>query len=610
MFNNFLRTSPTRTAAPRRRFRPARRKSPDRRLQLEMLEDRLALSGSPVLVTSSADSGAGSLRDAIASAVSGETIKFASSVHAITLTSGELAISTNLDIEGPGANKLTISGNNNSRVFDISGPNTVTIAGLTVAHGKSEGTIAALANGVVNLDGSVYTAGGGGGIYNEAGATLTLVHDSLSDNQATHGSSADSFSVCGGALLNLGTAIVTQCQFTGNEAVGGNGFDNMGGSLGGAIDNFGGPTGGAHLTVGNTTFCNNSTVAASGFWGIGGAIEMNGGLNGYDPNFAQPSTAVVSNSSFLNNLSTGGANTSGQGGAFCSEGVGLTMTVTGCTISGNQAIGGDFAPGFRLTDSQGQGGAIIDAFGTLNIDKCVITNNRAIAGNNGDTTSDPTLGGAFGGAIENNYAAVLNITNSVIAGNTAVAGANTVGQGGMAVGGGITNSPHATMNMTNCIVSGNSAIGGKGVGIAGGFAFGGGIDISNFDSTATITSSLIAGNTAIGGAGGAGQQGGTGLWRWHRRRLGRPGGLRSRPLATDARQLRATRQSSGRRYRRCRRQRRRRPGRRPCGHHRQQCHRHRQRDQPKLCRGRQTGQWQRHECRPRHRGRGLPRRVV
>ncbi len=277
MFNNFLRTFPTKTATPNRRFRPARRKSSDRRLQLEVLEDRLALSGSPVLVTSSADSGPGSLRDAIANAVSGETIKFASSVHAITLTSGELAISTNLDIEGPGANKLTISGNNNSRVFDISGPNTVTIAGLTVAHGKSEGTIAALANGVVNADGSVYTAGGGGGIYNEAGATLTLVHDSLSDNQATHGSSADSFSVCGGALLNLGTAIVTQCQFTGNEAVGGNGFDNMGGSLGGAIDNFGGPTGGAHLTVANTTFCNNSTVAAAGFWGIGGAIEMNGG---------------------------------------------------------------------------------------------------------------------------------------------------------------------------------------------------------------------------------------------------------------------------------------------------------------------------------------------
>ena len=113
MFSDFLRTSPTRTAAPRRRFRPGaqviRPTAP-----LEMLEDRLALSGSPVLVTSSADSGAGSLRDAIANAVSGETIKFANSVHAITLTSGDLAISKNLDIEGPGADKLTISGNNAS----------------------------------------------------------------------------------------------------------------------------------------------------------------------------------------------------------------------------------------------------------------------------------------------------------------------------------------------------------------------------------------------------------------------------------------------------------------------------------------------------------------
>jgi hypothetical protein len=506
MWNKFRTTFRSKTAAPRRRTKPARRKAPARQLKMEFLEQRLTLSGSPVIVTSSADSGPGTLRDAIAGAVSGETIEFARNVHAITLTSGELAISTNLDIEGPGANKLTISGNNNSRVFDISGPSIVTIAGLTVANGKSEGTIAELANGAPGG----YTAGGGGGIYNHAGATLTLDHDSLSGNQATHGPSADSFSVCGGALLNLGTAIVTHCEFTRNKAVGGNGFDNMGGSMGGAIDNFGGPTGGAHLTVADTTFCSNSTVAAPGFWGIGGAIEMNGGLNGYDPAYSEPSTAVITNSSFLNNLSTGGANTSGQAGAFCMEGAGSTTMVTGCTISGNQAVGGDYATGFRLSNSEGQGGAIIAFFGTMNIDKCVITNNRAIAGNNGDATADPTLAGAFGGAIENNYLGVVNITNSVISGNTAEGGANTAGQGGMAVGGGISNSPHATMNMTNCIVSGNRAIGGKGLGVAGGFAFGGGIDISNFDSTATIIGSQIAGNIAVGGAGGAGQQGGAG----------------------------------------------------------------------------------------------------
>jgi hypothetical protein len=44
MFNNFLRTSPTRTAAPRRRFRTARPKSPVRRLRLEVLEDRSLMS--------------------------------------------------------------------------------------------------------------------------------------------------------------------------------------------------------------------------------------------------------------------------------------------------------------------------------------------------------------------------------------------------------------------------------------------------------------------------------------------------------------------------------------------------------------------------------------
>ena len=58
----------------------------------------------------------------------------------ITLTSGEIDIDKSLDIEGPGPNKLTISGNNKSRVFDI-GPDAtdVTIAGLTITDGLANG---------------------------------------------------------------------------------------------------------------------------------------------------------------------------------------------------------------------------------------------------------------------------------------------------------------------------------------------------------------------------------------------------------------------------------------------------------------------------------------
>ena len=75
---------------------------------------------------------------AIATAASGDTINFANKLDGktIVLTSGELAISTSLDIEGPGADELTISGGGSSRVFDVttSGLN-VTIAGLTITDG-------------------------------------------------------------------------------------------------------------------------------------------------------------------------------------------------------------------------------------------------------------------------------------------------------------------------------------------------------------------------------------------------------------------------------------------------------------------------------------------
>src|SRR5713226_8317650 len=79
--------------------------------RLELLEDRTVLS--TLTVTNPADSGDGSLRAAIAAAQSGDQIIFDTSLNGktITLTSGELAIAQSLDIEGPGADKLAISGN-------------------------------------------------------------------------------------------------------------------------------------------------------------------------------------------------------------------------------------------------------------------------------------------------------------------------------------------------------------------------------------------------------------------------------------------------------------------------------------------------------------------
>src|SRR5262249_32285856 len=80
---------------------------------LVTLEERALLS--TVTVTSTNDSGPGSLRDAIDNAVSGEVIKFAKSAYGtIHLTSGPLFIDMiDLTIQGPGPDKVKISAGGN-----------------------------------------------------------------------------------------------------------------------------------------------------------------------------------------------------------------------------------------------------------------------------------------------------------------------------------------------------------------------------------------------------------------------------------------------------------------------------------------------------------------
>ena len=118
------------------------------------------------LVTTAADSGAGSLRQVIAAACEGATVTFdAAGVFAtpqtITLTSGELLIDKNLTVNA-GSSQVTVSGNNASRVFNVNAGKAFTIIGLTISGGQ--------------------TAGSGGGIVNNG--TLTVVSSTLSGNTA------------------------------------------------------------------------------------------------------------------------------------------------------------------------------------------------------------------------------------------------------------------------------------------------------------------------------------------------------------------------------------------------------------------------------------------
>ena len=204
----WLRTPKTSRPAGRPRFRPT----------VESLEDRWVPS--TLTVTNDLDSGAGSLRAALNAIHSGDTINFAPSLvgHTITLTSGELFVKRDVTITGPGADKLTISGNHASRVFELNSatkPN-VTLSGLTISDGV----------GVVAAGKSHDHDRSGGAILNEG--TLTITNSILSGNSAPQG----------GAIHNDGTLTVISSTLTGNSANDG---------YGGAIQSF------VTLTVSNST---------------------------------------------------------------------------------------------------------------------------------------------------------------------------------------------------------------------------------------------------------------------------------------------------------------------------------------------------------------------
>src|SRR5207237_10751368 len=71
-----------------------------------------------ITVTNTNDNGPGSLRQAIQNAARGATVN-CSITGVLTLTNGELLITKDMTIIGPGAANLSISGNNSSRVFEI-----------------------------------------------------------------------------------------------------------------------------------------------------------------------------------------------------------------------------------------------------------------------------------------------------------------------------------------------------------------------------------------------------------------------------------------------------------------------------------------------------------
>ena len=428
------------------------------RLSLEVYEDRCV----PTTVTTLADAGPGSLRDALASTPAGGTVDFQPGLSGtITLTSGELAIAQSVAIEGPGADRLTVSGNQASRVFDISQTGlTVTIAGLTIANG--------VATGQVPQGGGMFIAGG----------DVTLADCSLTGNMAVAASTQPAPVPQGGGMFIAGGDVtLADCSLTGNHVIGG-----MGGAatpaLGGGIY-----IGGGNVTLTDCNLAGNGATGggipiAPGLQGAGGGVYVAGG------------SLAVHHSTFSANQATGGnAGTTYPGGRGDGGGIFVaagSLVVDDSAFASNQATG---AHDLFQAGGAGSGGGIYVAGGSVQLNGSSLANNTAIGADGGDAlshSSPGSSGGAgFGGGI---YVAggTLAIGDSTLTGNQAI--------GGVGGNAGMLGNPNG------------------GAGGAGGMALGGGIDVAG--GSAQITESTFAANQATGGRGGNGgfglQQGGNG----------------------------------------------------------------------------------------------------
>ena len=553
---------------PRSLTRRGRGARPDRaskrfRPSLTSLEGRALLA--TITVTSLGDAGAGTLRQAIVDSGPGGTIDFDPSLvgGTISLTSGPLSVTKDLNIQGPGAGALTVDGGGKVGVFAIqpaaltstTPPTNVTLSGLTIADGSAPsggGIVAVQANLTLSGDAFVNNSdqsANGGAVLVEPGfygysnqgrqiivpGSLSITGTNFRGNQDSGGGggalalfdtpttisgsvfAANTSTGFGGAIYHFqqanpqGTLTIDGSQFTGDQS------NSQGFALGGAIFNEG------IATVTNSSFANN--LASAPFIAQGGAIHG-----------AFGSVLTVTGSTFVGNQAvSSGPLGDGYGGAVAGD-AGTSLTVVGSTFTGNMATGGREAwggaiknvgnsisgngkiVGVTISNSTFQanqavtldstttqvvdasGGALFNGAGFLVLSGSRFTANLAQGGSGGAKGNG---GDAIGGAVENQ--SPLTLTGSTFAANKALAGPGGH-QSGFAIGGGFSedfSSGPTTSSISGTQFIGNQATGGAGIGAAtgGGFVQGGGLNWA-FSGPVTLNGVVAVGNSAVGGVGG------------------------------------------------------------------------------------------------------------
>lgn len=219
---------------------------------------------SAITVTTLSDSGAGSLRDAVANTPAGGVVDFDPSVTGVITLASQVVIDKALNITGPGASTLAVV-SGAGRVFrvDASG-GAVNISGLRLSGSGSPVTdnggailnvSSALTLDAVTINASSVTGdwrggGIGGAIYSfwsPAGTSLTIRNSTISGNSATKA----------GAIYVYNQALVIE-----NSTISGNTASDSAGAI--SLDTSWGGTSFRHTTIFGNTAVFGSGVYARG----------------------------------------------------------------------------------------------------------------------------------------------------------------------------------------------------------------------------------------------------------------------------------------------------------------------------------------------------------
>ncbi|MEA2375405.1 MAG: hypothetical protein QOD53_1868, partial [Thermoleophilaceae bacterium] len=171
-------------------------------------------------VSTTADSGGGSLRATVAASGNGDKVVVPAGTY--TLTSAQIPIAKSIEVEGAGSGSTTIAGNGADRIFDLQNTGAVKISKLAL-------DIRSTAHG-----GVIY----GGGIRTDAASPLTLAGVRISGVANVSGGNNQSGGVLyGAAIYALGNLTLTGTTIDGVRGLstGGSGTGGGGGVIYGTV---------------------------------------------------------------------------------------------------------------------------------------------------------------------------------------------------------------------------------------------------------------------------------------------------------------------------------------------------------------------------------------